>query len=146
MKKTDKQIAAIPFRFDARGRLEILLVTSRETQRWVIPKGWPWPQTANHKAAAGEAWEEAGVIGVARKGKIGTFEYDKRDRKGSTPVKVSVYLLEVTGLARTWPEFAERRRAWFRPDKAAAEVAEPGLKSLLQSLAGLLMARAEPQS
>lgn len=133
-----KQVAAIPFRYNERGDLQVLLVTSRETKRWVVPKGWPWPRIANYKAAQGEAWEEAGVIGTAIKGKIGSFAYEKRKGSKSIPVKVLVYLLEVTELARNWPEGGERKRAWFSPDKAADAVQEPGLKDLLRGLGDIV--------
>ena len=129
-----KQVAAIPFRFDNRGELAVLIVTSRETKRWVIPKGWPWPQLANYKAAQEEAWEEAGAIGRAIKGKIGSFAYHKRKGDRSIPIKVLVYLMEVTELARTWPETGQRKRAWFTPEKAADAVDEPELKELLRGL------------
>lgn len=129
-----KQVAAIPYRFNDRGELQVLLVTSRETKRWVIPKGWPWPGTAKYKAAQGEAWEEGGVIGRAIKGKIGSFGYDKRKGERSIPIKVMVYLLEVTELARAWPEAGQRKRAWFTPEKAADAVQEPELKDLLLGL------------
>ena len=134
-----KQVAAVPFRFNERGDLQVLLVTSRETKRWVLPKGWPWPQVSNYESAAGEAWEEAGVVGRAIKGKIGSFVYDKRKDGKSTPIKVLVYLLEVTELSRRWPEAAERKRAWFSPEKAADAVNEPELKDILRGLTDMLM-------
>ena len=136
--KLPKQVAAIPYRIDARGNVKVLLVTSRGTRRWVVPKGWPWPKHSNHEAARGEAWEEAGVIGVARKGRIGSYVYEKREGARSKPVKVLVYLLEVSSLARNWPEFGERRRAWFAPMRAAQAVDEPELKALLGSIETLL--------
>lgn len=129
-----KQVAAIPFRFNERGELQILLVTSRETKRWVIPKGWPWPDLSKSKAAAGEAWEEAGVTGNTRKGRIGSYRYDKRKGEMSLPVTVLVYLLEVTEIARKWPEHGQRKRAWFSPERAADAVIEPELKELLRGL------------
>ena len=133
-KLRSRQVAAIPIRRNARGQLQVLLVTSRETQRWVIPKGWPWPGRPNHEAAAEEAWEEAGVRGRARGRTIGSFRYGKRRNGGVLPVRVMVYLLEVSEVARSWPEIAERRRAWFSPDKAADAVEELELKALLRAL------------
>ena len=129
-----RQVAAVPIRRNARGQLQVLLVTSRETQRWVIPKGWPWPGRPDHEAAAEEAWEEAGVRGRARRGKTGSFSYGKRRNSGVLPVRVMVYLLEVTEVAKTWPEIEERRRAWFSPAKAADAVEELELKALLRAL------------
>jgi 8-oxo-dGTP pyrophosphatase MutT (NUDIX family) len=128
------QVAAIPIRRTSVGRCEVLLVTSRETRRWVIPKGWPWPQVEDHVAAAGEAWEEAGVRGQIAADCIGTFDYDKHRDGKSRCVTVLVYLLEVSEEAPTWPEVAERRRGWFSPTAAAELVAEPALQDLLRAL------------
>lgn len=113
----------------------MLLVTSRETRRWVVPKGWPLAKRADHVAAANEAWEEAGVRGEVRARKIGRFTYEKRLKNEAIPVRVTVYLLAVTEIADNWPEKGQRKRAWFTPEKAAAAVAEPELKELLLSLA-----------
>ncbi len=130
-----KQVGALPIRPGHAGGLQVLLVTSRESQRWVIPKGWPWPQLPDHEAAAGEAWEEAGVRGHAVAAEIGIFAYEKRQGGKLLPIEVVVYLLEVTEEVETWPEANERRRAWFDLNEAVEAVAEPELKALLQSLA-----------
>ncbi len=130
-----KQVAAVPIRWNARGKVEVMLVTSRETRRWVVPKGWRIAKTANCLAAANEAWEEAGVRGLVHGKKIGSYTYEKQLKKDALDVKVSVYLLAVTEIADAWPEQRERKRAWFTPAKAAAAVAEPELKELLLSLA-----------
>ena len=128
------QVAAIPIRRDSDGLVEVLLVTSRETRRWVIPKGWPWRKVKDHDAAAGEAWEEAGVRGHANSESIGSFTYDKRRKTKVRALKVLVYLLEVTEVASVWPEHDQRQRDWFRPAAAAALVSEAELKELLQAL------------
>ena len=112
----------------------MLLVTSRETRRWVVPKGWPWRKVENHDAAAGEAWEEAGVRGQANPKSIGSFTYDKRRNTQVRALKVLVYLLEVTEVAATWPEHEQRQRDWFSPSAAADLVAEADLKDLLRAL------------
>ena len=82
-----KQVAALPVRKGKGGAIEILLVTSRETRRLVIPKGWPWPGVRDYKAAAEEAREEAGILGTTHKKPIGTYSYDKRKPNGDVPVK-----------------------------------------------------------
>lgn len=129
-----KQVGAIPVRHSASRGLQVLLVTSRETRRWVIPKGWPWPDLPDHRAAAMEAWEEAGVRGVAHKARIGSYAYGKRRKDRVQRIRVDVYLLDVTSVEREWPEKGERRRVWMSPAKAAAAVAEPKLKILLERL------------
>jgi 8-oxo-dGTP pyrophosphatase MutT (NUDIX family) len=118
----------------ATGQLEVLLVTTRETQRWVVPKGWPLPRRPDHEAAAVEAWEEAGVRGTINRKPVGTFDYDKRQKSGSVPVRVSAYLMQVTEEASTWPEASQRRRAWFSAEDASEAVTEDGLKDLLRGL------------
>jgi 8-oxo-dGTP pyrophosphatase MutT (NUDIX family) len=128
------QVAAIPIRRDDAGDIEVLLVTSRETRRWVVPKGWRWPDTADHDAAAGEAWEEAGVKGQVSPDRLGTFSYSKRTKDGDLPVEVAVYVIDVSALSDDWPEAAERRREWFSPAAAAELVDEHGLKALLLRL------------
>lgn len=132
----EHQVAALPVRRPGGGGLEVLLVTSRDTGRWVVPKGWPWRKVADHEAAAGEAWEEAGVRGRISSEVIGTFTYLKRRNSKSHLVSVSVFVLEVVEEAGDWPEIKQRRRQWFAPDEAAGLVDEPDLKQLLQSLAG----------
>ena len=71
------QFAALPWRLGAEGAVEVLLITSRETRRWVIPKGWPIKGRSSAKSAAREAFEEAGVVGKIGKAPIGVFAYDK---------------------------------------------------------------------
>ena len=131
-----KQVAALPVRQDVSGKLRVLLVTSRETRRLVIPKGWPWPGVKDYKAAAEEAREEAGILGKIGKKPLGTYTYDKRQANGDVPVKVKVYLLEVEQELDEWPESNERERVWCTPAKAAASVAEPELAELIRSLDG----------
>ncbi len=126
-----KQVAALPIRRGKNGAIEILLVTSRETRRLVIPKGWPWPGMKDYKAAAEEAREEAGILGSTHKKPIGTYTYDKRKPNGDVPVKVKVFLLEVEQELSEWPESKERERVWCSPAKAAAAVAEPELSELI---------------
>jgi 8-oxo-dGTP pyrophosphatase MutT (NUDIX family) len=130
--ESHRQVAALPVRRDSRGSLSVLLVTSRDTRRWVIPKGWPWPHHDDHVAAAGEAQEEAGVRGLAHPKSIGCYTYRKRQAAGAIAVRVSVYLLEVTEELVNWPEEAERQRAWFAPIEASARLEEPELRDLVQ--------------
>ena len=129
-----RQVAAIPVRQDAGGSLAVLLVTSRETRRYVVPKGWPWPGVDDHEAAAGEAREEAGVIGTARAAPVGRYTYLKRRPRKTIEVAVDVYILDVTELLDIWPEQGERTRSWHTPDEAAELVEEPELRVILRGL------------
>lgn len=129
-----QQVGALPVRRAADGTLLVLLVTTLQTQRWVIPKGWPWPGEQDYTAAAEEAREEAGVLGDPSAISFGTYTYEKRRSSGLVPVRVTVYLLEVREVLETWPECGRRQRAWFTPSEAAAAVQEPELRVLLQQL------------
>ncbi len=126
-----RQVGALPVRRGPDGTLRVLLVTTLQTQRWIIPKGWPWPDQQDFASAAAEAREEAGVLGEALEGSIGSYTYEKRRPSGPLPVRVWVYLLEVREELETWPECALRRRAWFTLGDAAEAVREPELRELL---------------
>lgn len=130
-----RQVAALPWR-RKNGNVEILLVTSRETRRWVIPKGWPMEKLDDHVAAEREAFEEAGVAGIVSDKAIGHFNYDKVLKTGdSNTVDVTVFELEVQKPLRDWPEKTERKRQWFTVEEAADMVHEPSLKTLILKLA-----------
>ena len=125
------QYAALPWR-RRDGVLEVLLITSRETRRWVIPKGWPIKGLTSPKSAAREAFEEAGVKGDIAKRKLGAYHYDKRLRSGRLQhVRVQVYGLEVLAERDAWPEKGQRERLWTTPGEAAGLVDEPELVVLL---------------
>jgi len=131
------QVAALPWR-KARGGLEILLITSRETRRWVIPKGWPIRNLVDSNAAKREAFEEAGVEGAVRRRPIGRYTYDKREADGSRRACiVTVYALGVVWEHSRWPERRERTRMWFKADVAANKVREPRLRAIIRAFAAL---------
>lgn len=129
------QVAALCLREGQKGR-EVLMVTSRGTGRWVLPKGWPMKGRSLAGAALQEAWEEAGVIGSVQETSVGWYGYDKL-RKGGLPLACRVELFHVTvvDLARDWPEARKRRRRWMPLAEAAGKVAEPMLREQLLLLA-----------
>jgi 8-oxo-dGTP pyrophosphatase MutT (NUDIX family) len=130
-----QQYAALPYRGAGR-RLEILLISSRETRRWVIPKGWPMKKREPPDAAAREAFEEAGVEGEVERTAFGRYSYLKRLADGSDVLcLVEVFPLRVQAEGGEWPERDERTRRWFSPRAAAAAVDEPELKALIARLA-----------
>lgn len=128
-----RQYAALPWRRTARG-LEVLLITSRETRRWVIPKGWPMITLDAPDAAAQEAFEEAGVRGEVARDPIGAYRYRKTMKTGEAQLcRVDVYPLAVSATERTWPEQRQRDRRWVKPRDAARMVQEPGLRRILET-------------
>ena len=133
--KLRAQIAALPYKVDADGRLSVLLVTSRETRRWIVPKGWPMKKKSPPEAAELEAFEEAGVRGAITKRPVGRFRYLKRLRSGRTvECSVDVFPLHVKTDLPEWPERKERTAAWFAPEAAASLVDEPELSALILAL------------
>lgn len=129
-----RQNAALCWRMH-RGKIEVLLITSRDTGRWVIPKGWPMDNRSASEAAAIEAWEEAGVTGAVSDQDLGLFGYEKiLQPTTSVQCLVRVFPLRVANLADKFPERKQRRRKWFTVEKAAKKVAEPELRRLLNGL------------
>lgn len=136
MKKpgTKKQYAALPWRHTGGGR-EILLISSRDTGRWVIPKGWPIKGLTPAETAAREAYEEAGLGGQISKKPIGEFEYGKRLNGGKVqPTKVEVFAFEQMVQHPDWPEQGQRKLQWFSVPEAAEAVDEPELKNIIRKL------------
>ena len=128
------QYGAICWR-KAEAGLDVLLITSRETGRWVIPKGWPINGISAAASAAREAWEEAGVEGRLCETCLGVFSYQKiMPEDQSIPCAVAIYGLRVEKLSRRYPEQRQRRRKWFAAREAADLVAEPELSALWLAL------------
>lgn len=126
------QFAALPWRRGDSGEIEILLITSRETRRWVIPKGWPIKGKSSAKSAAQEAFEEAGVRGKVSKRPVGGYAYDKRLKNGRLQhIRVAVFGLAVESEAEAYPELGQREKFWANPAEAARRVDEPELMVLL---------------
>ncbi len=129
-----QQFAALPWRLTEENRVEILLATSRDTRRWVIPKGWPMKGRKPHIVAAIEAQQEAGLHGTVEKTKLGDFEYEKRMKGGgAVDCVVEVYSLRVERQRKKWPEKGQRVTFWFPYAVAAQQVDEPGLSALIRA-------------
>ena len=132
--KTDvrTQFAALCYRLKG-SKVEVLLITSRRTKRWILPKGWPMNAKTPHESAAQEAWEEAGVIGRPDPRPLGLFSYTKMaGEDAGVPIVAMVYAIRVKSLERTFPEAGERKRKWVSRKKAAVMVGEPELSRILR--------------
>ncbi|MCF6369737.1 NUDIX hydrolase [Rhizobium halophilum] len=129
-----QQYAALCYRMKKKqGEIEVLLLTSRDTGRWVIPKGWPMPAKKAHAVAEREAYEEAGVKGKVEKEPLGYYHYNKALRTGlKIPVRVQVHVLEVQEMLKNFPEKGSRRLDWVSTQEAAKRVNEPELKALFE--------------
>jgi 8-oxo-dGTP pyrophosphatase MutT (NUDIX family) len=139
------QVAALPVRVLAGGKLQVLLLTSRETKRWVIPKGWPMKGRKPWEAAAIEAREEAGVVGRPRKKPIGSYLYFKRQAAHFDVCRVDVYPLTFAKQRSTWREIGQRETKWFSLEEAADLVEEPGLVALIRKLEAKGLGKAKPK-
>lgn len=129
------QVAALCYR-DVKMGKQVLLITSRDTGRWIIPKGWPIRGLDASGAARQEAWEEAGVArGEAEDDAIGSYTYQKTYPEGwAVPVETLVFPVAVEELSDDFPEADERQRKWVSPVEAANMVREPELQSILRDL------------
>lgn len=139
-----QQFAAICHRRNKKtGALEVLLITSRDTGRWVIPKGWHMPGKQPHAIAEREAYEEAGILGKATREPIGTYSYLKKLKNGlRVPTRAQVHALEVKSVAKEFPEKGTRRFEWVASHEAARRVDEPELQILFLAFEKLLEATA----
>lgn len=125
------QVAALPFRIAENDVIEVLVMTSRETHRVVIPKGWPIKNRKDWKSAQIEARQEAGVIGDVGRKRLGQYLYWKRLESHFALVKVTVFPLAVRRQLADWPERHERAQLWMPAEDAALLVDEPELSALI---------------
>jgi 8-oxo-dGTP pyrophosphatase MutT (NUDIX family) len=132
--KTDvrAQFGALCWR-TRKGKVEICLVTTRGTGRWILPKGWPMHKQTPAQSAATEAYEEAGIRGDAIDRCLGVYTYIKPLKTGSIPIVVMIYPVRVRKELHKWPEKGQRKRKWMSPKKAAKKLQEPELKQIVAS-------------
>jgi len=127
------QFAALCYRL-RKGKPEILLVTSRRTRRWIIPKGWPQDGMHPAQSAAVEALEEAGVEGKLLHECLGIYTYGKQDNSGQVlPCVAMVYPLKVKKIHSRYREVKQRKRKWFKRAEAARRVHEPELAQIIRT-------------
>jgi len=131
-----RQVAALPWRRDKHGGLEVLLITSRTNSKWMLPKGWPMDGLSDADAAAQEAFEEAGVTGEVAHSPVGSYHFIKLfDDATTKPAQAIVFPLRVLANHTSWREKGQRRRKWFKPSKAAKIVFERELSRFLRQVA-----------
>ncbi|MER8788041.1 NUDIX hydrolase [Mesorhizobium sp. M0983] len=125
------QVAALPWR-DSEDGVEVMLITSRDTGRWVLPKGWPEAKEPLCEAAAREAGEEAGLRGTISHHEAGRYFYAKVLASGEeVPCEVLVFPLHVDKVADRWKEKRARIRKWVRAAEAVRMVNEPDLCQII---------------
>jgi 8-oxo-dGTP pyrophosphatase MutT (NUDIX family) len=131
------QYGALPYRFTPMAALEILVVTTRQSRRWIVPKGWPIKRLTPSKSAAREAFEEAGVRGKIGVRAIGAFTYKKSTGQTADDpnYEVKIFPLLVRRQSPTWPEHGQRVVQWVEPERAIALIREPELKAIVAKFA-----------
>lgn len=126
------QFAALCYRYQ-KDKLRVLLITSRNTGRWIIPKGWPIDGKTPAETALQEAWEEAGVVGKCDDVCLGMFSYRKYlEEAEGFPCVGMVYPVRVKQLEDKYPEAGQRKRKWLSRNRAAKLVSEPELARILR--------------
>lgn len=136
-KTTRYQYASLPFRVED-GHPLVMMITSRETRRWILPKGRPETGMAPWQVAAQEAYEEAGLVGSVSTRAVGAYASTKRMRSGEEqPCTVRVFLFRVEEELADWPERGQRDRRWMSPGEAALQASEPQLAQMLLEFGAL---------
>lgn len=120
------QSAVIPFRLRT-GKLEVLLITSRNKKNWIIPKGIIEIGLSPQQSAVKEALEEAGVSGNLIDKLFDEYTYEKWGGK----CRVKVYLLHVEKVHKNWEEKNIRGRKWLSINKAIKKINKKELVKLL---------------
>jgi 8-oxo-dGTP pyrophosphatase MutT (NUDIX family) len=129
------QYGILPYRFTKTNSAEVLLITTRQSGRWIIPKGWPIKGLNPAKSAAREAYEEAGIRGTVSAKPVGAFVYEKciEENCGTVQCEVRVFAMFVKRQFETWPEVNEREARWFAPRHALSAIRDGGLRELMAS-------------
>jgi 8-oxo-dGTP pyrophosphatase MutT (NUDIX family) len=125
------QVGALPVRFEDDGTLKILLITSRRSRKWIIPKGNLMKRLAPHDAAAREAFEEAGAIGAIEGRSRGCYRHRKRKARRQLHCQVTVYVLTVEQRLDRFPEREQRMVRWFTVDDARGVIRNRKLRELV---------------
>ncbi|WP_246138048.1 NUDIX hydrolase [Maritimibacter fusiformis] len=127
------QFGVVPYRVTDEGKTEILVITARDNDRWILPKGWPMDGSTPAEAAATEAFEEAGVEGQVAPMVLGLYSYRKAVNGDDLPIVVTMFALRVDKVLKDWPEKRHRKRKWLSRKKAAALMKEPELAEIVRA-------------
>jgi 8-oxo-dGTP pyrophosphatase MutT (NUDIX family) len=141
-----RQYGVIALRVVRGDQIEVLLLTSRGTGRWVIPKGWRMRDRTPAETALREAYEEAGIKGLLWSARpVGSYRYVKNDERFTGEILVRVFVMVVQEQKKNWPEREERRTRWVTLRRAASLVAERDLAKLLRTMPAILSGKKPPR-
>jgi 8-oxo-dGTP pyrophosphatase MutT (NUDIX family) len=114
-----KQSGVIPFRV-VDDTIEVVLITSRSSGKWGIPKGIIERDLSPQDSAAKEAHEEAGVVGNVTDRVVAEYEYQKW---GGT-CKVQVFAMEAGAESEDCPAGRGDRIGQARTHRSPQTVSE----------------------
>ena len=119
MGRTLTKAGTVTFRRTENGSVQILLITSKLGDRWILPMGTIEPGEAPDATAARETREEAGfdVAVIAPLGDMDSVDLKQR------PQRCRLYLARCAGEVK-WSEAHRRQRRWLEPEQAETELAE----------------------
>lgn len=129
-----RQAGVVPYRINKKGRIQVLLVTSRNHDRWVFPKGTIEKNETPAQCALREAGEEAGIFGEIESACLGRYRYDKF----GSPREVDIFLMRVDEVHDAWPEDHQRDRDWFTLEEAASQMIDSEMTRIVSHLEGLI--------
>lgn len=135
--KDIQQVGAIPLVRDQAGQIAVVLVTTRGSGRWTIPKGNIMAKLDDHKAAEREAREEAGLVGSISKTPLGSYQFWKRQDTHWSLAEVTVFVMQVESQLSDFKEKGQRDVKAFLPEDAVDAVYEAGLGALIRQAASL---------
>ncbi|NTW83725.1 MAG: NUDIX hydrolase [Chlorobiaceae bacterium] len=105
----------------------LVLITSRRSGNWIIPKGYVEKGLTPAESAAKEAYEEAGLIGRVHPEAAGRYRY----RKYRKFFMVMVYPLFIDTILDEWEEMHSRKRVLVTPAEAIEMVCEENLRRII---------------
>jgi 8-oxo-dGTP pyrophosphatase MutT (NUDIX family) len=114
-----------------KGRLQVAIVTTRGSGRWIIPKGRRERGMEDHEVAALEAFEEAGVITSHS-----AHEPLQVCLKGRRKTHLMIHVLHIDRLLTRWPERRERHRRLVELEDLRKWIQSRRLRRAVRDLAG----------
>jgi 8-oxo-dGTP pyrophosphatase MutT (NUDIX family) len=119
----DEVAAAVCFR-ERQGKLEFLLVPTKDGTRWTFPKGHLKSAERPCDAAAREAREETGVASRPCPKRLDYYIYPRPPGDDQGPeYRVAAFLMEVESEQKEDEQAREREGEWFSLESALLRVA-----------------------
>ena len=107
---TDYQVGVVATLSDFPDK--VVLVTNRDGNRWIFPKGRIEKGRTDRAIAIEEAYEEAGVIGELLQ------KYKDIKTPGGKAGSLRLYRMQITSVLKNWPEMSLRKRVIVSFEKA----------------------------